>query len=191
MPHLSSPVMLHSPYELAEKVTHFNSPQISEVVLQPSIIVPGWGTTSELGFQNLSKFLPTLNHDPSGCESSFQYHRVLMSLLSWGGQQQILINEDLYKATVEPQLQIKRGSFEVPFHSNEGSFPRAAECSIPACTGSWNGPLFVPTLLKQCHYSRGAGPSPRLHYVSMGNKWLRSMTAAAQQLIFQDVRQYV
>lgn len=71
MPHLSSPVMLHSPYELAEKVTHFNSPQISEVVLYPSIIVPGWGTTSELGFQNLSKFLPTLNHDPSGCESSF------------------------------------------------------------------------------------------------------------------------
>lgn len=114
-----------------------------------------------------------------------------MSLLSWGGQQQILVNEDLNKATVEPQLQIKRGSFDVPLHCNEGSFPLATACSTPVCTQGGNGHFFVLALPQLCDYSRGSGPNPLLHYVSMGNKWLKSMTVAAQQLIFQDVRQYV
>jgi len=105
---------------------------------------------------------------------------VFIFLLSWGGQHQILINEDLKETTVEPQLQIKRGSFDVPLHCNEGSFPHAVECSMPACTQSWNGYLFVPVLLKVCDYSQGTGPSPLLHYVSMGNKWLWSVTEAAQ-----------
>lgn len=174
MQHRSSPAMMHSPYKLVQKSFWGGFEPIYHCACYSSI------TALELGFQNLSTFLPTLNQGPSGCNSCPWYCRVLVSLLSWGGQQQILINEDLNKATVEAQLQIKRGSFEVLLHSNEGSFPGAAESSTPVCTRSCNGHLFVPALLKRWDYSRGAGLNPLLHYVSMGNKWLRSMTVAAQ-----------
>ena len=173
MQHLSSPVMMHSPYKLVQRSFWGCFVPIYRCACYSHI------TALELGFQNLSKFLSTLNQGPSSCNSCLWYCRVFISFLSWGGQQQILINGDLNKTTVEPQLQIKRGSFEVPLHSNEGSFPCAAERSMPVCTRSCNGHLFVPALLKWWDYSRGAGPNPLLHYVSMGNKWLWSMTVAA------------
>lgn len=100
--YLSNPVMECSPCKLVQRSSWDIFVPICPCACYSHI------TTLELGFQNLSNFLPTLNQGPSGCNNFLWYGRLFISLLSWGGQQQNLINENLNKATVEPQLQIKR-----------------------------------------------------------------------------------
>lgn len=87
--------------------------------MDPSVSVPAAVTSwFTVGLPEFEQGFPTVVQGPWACNSCLWYPQGVQ-FLSWEGQQQILMNEDLKEDTVEPQLQIERGSFEVPLHASE------------------------------------------------------------------------